>query len=331
MDAALVVLQKTGVMFLLMVAGWWAFRRGWMGPDMLRGLGRFVVDLAFPALVFTQMLRTVSLPALRQGWWIPLAAVPVIAGSAWIGRLAGRAVGVSAPSRRTFAFVVAIPNWVFLPLPIADALYGADGMRFVLLFNVGAQVMLWTEGVRMLRGGPVGREALRGLAGNPGVLATVGGIAVATLVPSSAGWGGQGAANLRSLPIDALIGALRMLGDLTIPLSLLATGAQLGARPAAGRAEGRVLAAVLVSRLIVAPLACMAVFLAVARAVGWAVPEATFITATVVVAMPVAISCGMFVERFGGDPALSANAIFLTTLVSLLTVPVLVLLAHRLV
>jgi len=58
--------------------------------------------------------------------------------------------------------------------------------------------------------------------------------------------------------------------------------------------------------------------------------ESEFITAVIIVAMPVAISCTMFAERFGGDSQLSASSIFLSTLLSLVTVPVAVVVCHGL-
>ena len=40
-----------------------------------------------------------------------------------------------------YIFLSALPNWVFLPLPIAVGLYGSEGVRFVLLYNLGAQII----------------------------------------------------------------------------------------------------------------------------------------------------------------------------------------------
>jgi predicted permease len=44
--------------------------------------------------------------------------------------------------------------------------------------------------------------------------------------------------------------------------------------------------------------------------------------------MPVAINCGVFTERYGGDSRLAAGAIFTSTLSSVLSVPALFLLAE---
>ena len=331
MPAALIVLQKTGIMFLVMLAGWLAYRRGWLGPDVMKGLSRFVVQLAFPALVFTQMLRTVTGDSLRTGWWVPLLAVFVIIGSAWVGRLGARLTRVEPVSRRTFVFLIAVPNWVFLPLLIADGLYGAEGVRFVLLFNMGAQIVLWTEGVRMLHGGPVGRDAVKGLLGNVGLMATLAGIAVALVWPGTALLGEKtvNASGLKSLG-DTAIGALRMIGDLTIPLSLLVSGAQLGGRAKASEADTRALVGVIVTRLLAAPAVLLVILWGGARLAGWQMPEVAFMTTVIIAAMPVGVSCAMFVEHFGGDAELSAGSIFYTTLLSLATVPGIVWLCRAL-
>ena len=77
--------------------------------------------------------------------------------------------------RNTFVFLVAIPNWVFLPLPIAQALYGDTGVRTVLLCNAGAQLVLWSFGVWILHGSI--RQAAKNLLTNIGLWATALGIA----------------------------------------------------------------------------------------------------------------------------------------------------------
>ena len=46
--------------------------------------------------------------------------------------------------------------------------------------------------------------------------------------------------------------------------------------------------------------------------------------------MPVAISCSMFTERFGGDVSLGAQGILYSTFFSLLTVPAMFFLIQRL-
>ncbi|MFN2351002.1 MAG: AEC family transporter [Kiritimatiellia bacterium] len=316
-----VVLLKTMVMFLVMAIGWAARRRAYITTATTQVMSRLVVDIVFPCLVFTQLLRTVNPGSLRQAWYVPLLGVGVILLAALV------AVILLAPLRRSaplssMVFLAALPNWIFLPLPIASALYGDMGVRDVLLVNVGAQLALWSLGVWILRGARPDIKSLRNLLKNPGLLATAGGILLAIWLP--------GARELQSLPqgvgggghfaAAVMVQTMAMLGELTIPLALLITGAQLGGLRA-GRPHGaEALIGVTLVRLLAAPAATVACMRLLA-CLGLVVPDATRITIYLIACMPVAISASIMTDRYGGDNLLSARAVFLSTLCSILTVP----------
>jgi malate permease and related proteins len=325
-----VVLQKIGMMFLVMVVGWWSARRSYLTPAVTRGMGLLVVQLTFPALIFVQMTGTVTPMALRRGWWIPLFAFASIAIAAAIGKGMAPLFKLTDTRARTFAFLVAVPNWVFLPLPIAEGLYGSEGVRFVLLFNFGAQIVLWTLGIRLLQGGKPGEPVWRALLGNAGIWATLGGVTLALVWPGAAQLGHSSQDTALWIMGDGVTAALKMIGDLTIPLSLLATGAQLAGMAKAGPNEWRILSAISFGRLVLAPVVTIVLLRGAVLMTGVSLTEAEFITAAIVTSMPVAISCTMFAERFDGDAELSASSIFSSTLLSLVTVPITVLICHGL-
>ena len=314
-----VVFLKITAMFLVIVAGWLARRRGFLAAEFTATLSRLVVDVAFPALVFTQMLRTVNAAALREGWQGPLLCGLLIFVAYFTGLLLAPVFSGRA-QRNTFIFLTAIPNWLFLPLPIVQALYGDTGVRTVLLCNVGAQLVLWSFGVWILHGQM--RQAAKNLYTNMGLWATALGIVIALLFP--------GARNLETLdpasaPLGmmvpgALVQALAMVGSLTIPMSLLAIGAQLGELTIAIHRFPRVLWGVLLARLVFAPLVTVACGFALMK-MGAMIPTETWMILYLIAAMPVAISCSVMTERFSGDTALAAEGIFYSTFFSLLTVP----------
>ena len=314
-----VVFLKITAMFLVIVAGWLARRRGFLASEITATLSRLVVDVAFPALVFTQMLRTVDAVTLKEGWFAPLLCGALIFIAYFIGLLLAP-VFSGKSQRNTFIFVVAIPNWIFLPLPIAQALYGDSGVRTVLLCNVGAQVVLWSFGVWILHGAI--RQAVKNLYSNIGLWATAAGIIVALLFPAARNLEtiDPASAPLGMMVPGALVHALAMVGSLTIPMSLLAIGAQLGDLRIAVHRFPRVLWGVLLSRLLVAPLVTVAIGLGLMK-LGVTVPEKTQLIGYLIAAMPVAISCSVMTERFSGDTTLAAEGIFYSTFFSLLTVP----------
>ena len=87
----------------------------------------------------------------RAAWLIPLLGFGLCAVAALIGAAVARVTARPA-LRRTLTFVIGVPNWIYLPLPIAAGLYGEIGTRTVLLCNVGALIWLWTFGVYILSG-----------------------------------------------------------------------------------------------------------------------------------------------------------------------------------
>ncbi len=316
-----VVLIKIAGMFLLILAGWAARRRGLLKEEASAILSRIVVDAAFPALVFTQMLRTVDAAVLRQDWLLPLLPLPMVL----VAYLAGLGIAPlfgGKAQRNTVLFLITSPNWVFLPLPIAEALYGSAGVRVVLLCNVGAQLALWSIGVWILHGEVA--QALRNLRSNIGLWAAGGGVLLALAFPGLRTLGDlhPAPATLGGMAGAAAFDALTMLGSLTIPLSLLAIGAQLGALPVALRRLPPSLWGVAAARLVVAPLATIGLGLLLAQA-GFHLPLVTRMVLVLVSAMPVAIVCSVMAERFGGDVTLAAQSVFLSTMLSLVTVPAL--------
>jgi predicted permease len=322
-----VVFLKIAAMFLVIVAGWLARRRGFLAADFTATLSRLVVDVAFPALVFTQMLRTVDAAALRDGWVGPVASGLLIVIAYFAGLLLAP-VFSGKLQRNTFIFLVAVPNWVFLPLPIVQALYGDSGVRTVLLCNAGAQVVLWSFGVWILHG--TVRQAMKNLLTNIGLWATVAGIAIALLLPAVRDLEtiDPAAAPLGMMLPAALVQALALVGSLTIPMSLLAIGAQLGELTIAVHRFPRVLWGVLLARLLIAPLATVAIGLALMK-MGAAIPTETRMILYLIATMPVAVSCSVMAERFHGDVTLAAGGIFYSTFFSLLTVPAIFFLIQR--
>ena len=322
-----VVFLKITAMFLVIVAGWLARRRGFLAAEFTATLSRLVVDVAFPALVFTQMLRTVDAASLRDGWFAPLLCGLLIIVAYFVGLLLAPAFSGKA-QRNTFIFLVAIPNWIFLPLPIAQALYGDTGVRTVLLCNVGAQVVLWSFGVWILHGAI--RQAVKNLYTNVGLWATAAGIVLALLFPAARNLEtiDPASAPLAMMVPGALVQALAMVGSLTIPMSLLAIGAQLGELTIAVHRFPKVLWGVLLARLLVAPLVTVGIGFGLMK-LGVAMPEETRLIGYLIATMPVAISCSVMTERFKGDTTLAAEGIFYSTFFSLLTVPAIFFLIQR--
>lgn len=315
MAGSLTVLLIICAMFLVILVGWLSRRRNLLSAEATTSLSRFVVDITIPALIVTQMLRTVNGPKLAANWLTLLLGGAIFIVSTVVATAVAPLFSTKS-IRPTVIFLVAVANWIYLPLPIVEALYREDGVRAVLLMNVGAQLVLWTLGVWTLRGGKPDLRSLKELVTNPGLIATAVGILIAVLTPGTDTWfyaNGTKSDN-------PLLMALLMIGSLTIPLSLLVTGAQLGGLDLSGHRPSREIIGVLLTRLLLAPAVSIGIIWLLSRA-GFVIPPIPRMITILIASMPVAISCSIFTERFGGDTPLAARSIFLTTLISIITVP----------
>lgn len=321
MPESAVVVVKIAAMFLVMVLGYVARRRGRVDAATTALLGALTADVCLPALTFGQLLATVDAARLRAGIVVPVLGALVILLGQLLGQLLRRFFATPAQAA-TFVFVAAMANWIYLPLPIVQALHGPAGVESLLLTNVGAQIVLWTAGVAVLRGGTLDRGALWALARNPGLVATAAGIAAALLLPRTA-------PAILAYPGKVLLEGVNLVGSLTIPLSLLVTGAQLGAVRLSAR-PSRAAVGITLIRLLIAPAVAIAAAW-LARRAGIALPSPATEITVLVAGMPVAVSCGILTARYEQDTGLAAETIFVTTLGSIVTVPVVVWVFHRLV
>jgi predicted permease len=304
-----VVAFQIAVVLVMFGCGWLARRAQVLDAGSVAVLSRLVVDVAFPALVLVELLRTLDPAAARADSVVLFCGFGVVALGMGLGRLLARSV--------TGAFAIGLPNWIFLPLLIAEPLYGGAGVRVVLAFNAGAQVALWTVGVGLLGG----TRSVWALARNPGLLATGLGVSLALLAPSLARLASVGAgATGWEVPVAVVFEALSLVGRITVPLSLFVTGAQLA--DAGGAAFDRVeLARVVAGRLLIVPAALVACLWGL-RALGLPLTDDRFVLIGLIAAMPVAISGSLFAQRFGGSVSLASRAVLVSTVLSLGTAPV---------
>lgn len=324
-DEVVRVLETIIMLSLVILTGLFVRKIKLLDRGTTTKLSTFVVDVAFPALVFTAMLRNVDAQKLAESWYLPVLGASIFLFGGAIGYLVSPLLQTGGETHRgSFAFTIGTPNWLFIPLPIAIALYGEQGERTVLLFNVGALLVFWSVGVWIVRGGKPDVASLRNLALNPGLLATILGIALALAFP----W----MQKLEELDVtDArtslaawsiLVQAAAFLGEVTVPLSMIVTGSLLAGAGTRGAWNRRVITSAVI-RLIAIPASLMLV-LWLADTMGLQMAPDVRTIFVIISAMPVAVTCSVVVEKYGGDVPLVSRTILVSTLASVVTVPTMI-------
>lgn len=333
MPADMAVFYKILETCLLIFIGLLVRRMHLLPENSLAVLGRYVLDVATPCLLATKLPSVVQADALARNWHLPILGLVLVAASDHLGGLCSR-FGVPAGERITFRFVAAFGNWLYLALAVCEPVFGADGSRVVLLFNVGITLYVWSAGMLGFRKGIQG-GMLRRMFWNGQIVATAIGLMLAIFFPGVSGLANLSGAALETLPVSiALISvlwtALTAVASTTIPLSLVQIGVRLaergesGAGPACSRLS---LWYSGVLRLVAAPALGVAILM-LGQVLGLGLSRNEFLIAAIIAAMPTSVASLQAAEVYGGSTMLAARSILWTTLASMATVPAVTALAR---
>jgi predicted permease len=304
METTLLVFSAVLPIFLVIASGVLARKLGWLDVAADRSLMNLVVNLLYPALIFSIILGN---DALRQPSNLilpPLVGLTTVVGGFALAMLVARKFRIgNQKDCNTFAFTTGIYNFGYFPIPIIALLFDRETMGVLLVHNLGVEIAMWVLGVGFIlsRNGP--KSFWKRVFSGPV-------IAILIAVPM----------NYfkidRHLPNFALE-TVNILGQCAIPLALILIGATF-----ADLSQG----VKLTNRLQI-PLAASALRLAILPALfiltAFILPLSVEIKA--VIAVQAAMPCGVFpivlARHFDGSPEVALKVVLGTTLLSLLTIP----------
>lgn len=294
-------------LFVIVVVGYAAGKLGYMGGDFDRKLSSLVINWTCPALILSSSM-TGDLPD-RQ-YILPLLGISVLTyvvltALAWgFSRLLTKRI----EHRGILSFAMVFGNVGFMGYPVVASIFGHQAVFYAAVLNVVNTFAVFTIGTMMITGGEgSGRERFnkKVLYSTPMLSAYLSMLIVALDIDNIPGYVSQ---------------PLTMIGNITVPAALLIIGSSMSQLPLRALLGTPVVYATTLLRLAVLPLGVH--FLC--RALGFD-PFVTNIN-TVVIAMPVATYGTILCLKYGRDTTLIAELTFITTLLSMLTIPLLVIL-----
>jgi hypothetical protein len=280
----------------------------WLSSEADRSLLQVIIRVLMPCLAFS-VVTSQEGRGLRgmELVYPPLVGVGTIligfVVAALAARYLGRAMGLHDDrARRTFALVVGVYNYGYIPIPLVKLLFDDATLGVLLLHNVGVELALWTAGVMLLSGG-LERGWWRNLISPP---------AIAILLGVFCNYTG-----LSDRVPDALMSGVQLLGDAAIPMGLLIVGATMADhwQSAGLHRGGAVMMGGSVLRLAVLPL----VFLLIA----YLCPFSPDLKRVMVVeaAMPAAVFPIVMARHYHGDPSTALRVVVATSVIGLFTLP----------
>ena len=296
------MLNTQALMFIYVVAGIFMTKTKILRHEARPSFISLLLDITLPCMILYSFNVETSINELISAGKIMIISSGVILTSWLLAKVLWRKESVNR--RAVLEFTTMFSNAGNAGMPIVASVFGAEGVFYASFYLLPVRILIWTAGLSLFVDEQDFRKKLLMLLKTPSVTVVFVGI-VLMLLPFK-------------LP-GVLATAIKNIGDMTGPLSMMIIGAALGESDlkSAFEADAFKLTAV---RLAVLPV----VFMVLLRLLG--VETILWQVTVVLVAMPAASTAEIFAEMYGKDYLFAARCVVVSTIISLVSVPVLTLL-----
>ncbi|AGB40326.1 putative permease [Halobacteroides halobius DSM 5150] len=301
----IMVFNQTLVLFLLLMVGFTIRRLEIVDDSLKQNLTNLIIYVTLPALLIDSMSYQFSLERLTQLGSVFINAVLVYLLMIIISYIVIHFLSVEQRFKDVYQFILIFGNVGFMGYPVIEVVYGStEGIFLAAIYNLVFHLVLWTLGIMIMsRSQENGQNlSLQGLL-NPGVISiTVGFLLFIFSI---------------ELP-KPITYSLEMLGETTTPLSMIVVGSILAQVQIKDIIYNSKLWLITLIRLLILPLTTLLILQ------NFNLDRLILGVVVILTAMPAAANTAIFAQEFGGDEALASEGVFLTTLLSIFTIPLIV-------
>ena len=294
----MIVLSKIVSLFLIILIGVYGTKRRIINEEVNKGLRRILLEITLPLLVINSfsfefkdgMGRNVLMAFIYS---VAFMIVGTIISYIFLTPFKG-------DKKRILHFANVFSNCGFIGFPIINSLYGAEGVVYTSIFNMVFNIALWTYGI-LIFSDKVSKKNIKQVVLNPAIIAVYLGIDIMLF-------------NIK-LP-SFLLDTIKSVGDMTAPISMIIVGSILSkVKIKDVFKESSIYYGALI-KLIIIPI----VLLLIKKALN----ENTTIINTIIIiqAMPAAAMTSIFAADFNKEKEYASIVVFITTLLSIITIPI---------
>ena len=293
-------------LFVLVVVGYIAGKLGYLGGDFDRQLSRLVINITCPALILSSAMNG-TLPDRR--YILPLLGISIITYLILTGTalFLPRYMTTRQEEEGAVGFAMMFGNVGFMGYPVVASIFGYEAVFYAAVLNVVNTFAVFTIGTILITGKSdvEGKHFQKKVLYSTPMLAAYLTMAIVAL-------------EIDNIP-EAISQPLTMLGNITVPAALLIIGSSMSNLPLRSLLGNGTVYTTTLFRLVLLPIGIHFLM----GVLGFS-PLVVNIN-TLVIAMPVATYGTILCLRHEKDTTLMTEVTFITTLFSMLTIPLLVM------
>ena len=295
----MVLLQQMGILFVYMMIGYVACKKEYFDQEFGKKLSWLVVNVANPMLAISAVVNNEEQIAKKDFYVTVLLAICFYAFFLILAQILPRLIGVQNSDIGVYKMMTTFNNIGFMGFPVIAAAYGNGALIYAVPFSIMFNILCYTWGIQTLCGG--------GEKGNWKRIINIGTISgIISIVLF-----------FMQIPVPKMICSLSAgLSNLTGPLSMLVIGISIAAMELKDLFTDVKLLKFALIKLLAVPVAAM---LLVCQVIDNRLVCEVFL---VMMATPAASMCAMLSQQYGGDYELAAKGVALTTILSVVTMPI---------
>lgn len=288
-------------LFIIICLGYLLYKVKIFDVTVNQKLTKLLLNVSMPALILSSVFEQTERPPANEVMTVFAAALAMYIVLPVISILFVKIIRIPKKQQGLYMFMHTFSNVGFMGFPIISALYGATAVFYTAIINIIFNLSVFTYGVIMVNYGGGGQAKLniKKLL-SPGIIGSILALVIYALDISFPS------------PVESVVGTL---GSLTTPLAMLLIGSTLATMDVKSVFNDARVYVFSVLKQTVIPIALFYVARALIN------DEFILGIVFIMLLMPVANTGLLFATEYGQDEKLAAKTVFITTSMSLVTIP----------
>lgn len=300
------LIQSVLLLFLIMGIGYVVNKLGLLNKHFRSAASSYVINLALPMFILKNMNFAFSADMLFNALKILIISLGCYVSLSVFSVLFARRTKLPPDKSAPYQFGMVFANVGFMGLPIIAAVLGEEAVFYAAIFNIFFEIFMWTFGVSIFRKGE-GLQFKKFIT--PSLVAVLLGLFL-FLIDFT--WP------------EILFSAVERIGQTATPLSMIVLGVMFSEMHIVKSiTDYKPFVAALYRLILIPGVLCVILYVLGVRGLMLAVP-------VIIMAMPVAANGAMLSDYYKKDYHEMTKIIIISTLMSLLTVPLVVSIAQKL-
>ncbi len=299
-----VILMQMIQLFIVIALGYFLFKIHLFDKELNKKLTTFLLFVTTPAMILSSVLSTTEYQSLNNILFVFVVGFLIYIALPIIGFILVKIMRIPLQQQGLYVFMTVFSNIGFMGFPVMKSIFGNDAVFYTAIFNMIFNLLVYTVGPIIMNYGTEQSTHMdiKSLL-SPGVIASL--VAMVFYFAKL------------SVP-DVVSSTITMIGDMTTPMAMLVIGSTLATIPLKEVfTEWRIYPYTLIKQVIIPIL--------VFPILNFFIKDPLILGITlIVISMPVANSAVLFATEYDGDISLAAKTVFMTTLFSVGTIPLIV-------